>query len=166
MSRAAFPQSQAKENRLCPKRSENKAIVGRPGFTDFLGREMQTSAIVDELGRRRTCSLQYSLARAAPRVRDDIKAFMTGFPQGVFPDLKFLGARRNLNRRRRTTVVGRWEGGRETQHRPRLQRLPRRRAPRQPPAAKDAIPPEPTVPQNSRTERFVLGGSAYDDGVA
>ena len=82
------------------KVEDNKAIVGR-WFTDFWGKSCQLS-IVDELAAPEML-LQYSLHEPR-RGRDDIKAFMTDFP-----DLNFWGTADLIAEG--DYVVGRWEGG-------------------------------------------------------
>jgi len=72
------------------RESANKAIVGR-WFTDFWG-ERCNLGIVDELAAP-DMLLQYSLHEPR-RGRDDIKAFMSGFPQGR-SRISASGARRS-----------------------------------------------------------------------
>jgi predicted ester cyclase len=82
------------------KEQENKAIVGR-WFTSFWGPKCDL-AIVDELAAP-DMLLQYSLHEPR-RGHDDIKAFMTDFP-----DLSFGGAADLISEG--DYVVGRWIGG-------------------------------------------------------
>ena len=100
------------------KEDDNKAIVGR-WFTDFWGKTCNLD-IVDELAAP-DMLLQYSLHEPR-RGRDDIKAFMTGFPRSVSrPQL--LG-RRGPHRRGR--LRRRPLGRRRHAYRPGFQRFPRR----------------------------------------